>query len=70
MQISGHNTMVCFTRYNSFREADLIAAAQKSNTYLTLAHANALEQAHQSAQLWPQGLDRMLKSATLAGVAE
>lgn len=49
MQISGHKTMVCFTRYNSFREADLIAAAQKSNTYLTLAHANALEQAHQSA---------------------
>ena len=49
MQISGHKTMVCFSRYNSFREADLIAAAQKSNTYLTLAHAKALEQAHQSA---------------------
>jgi len=33
VQISGHKTMVCFIRYNSFREADLIAAAQKSNTY-------------------------------------
>lgn len=51
MQISGHKTMVCFTRYNSFREADLIAAAQKSNTYLTLAHANALEQSHQPATI-------------------
>ena len=37
MQISGHKTMVCFTRYNSFREADLKAAACKANTYLTLA---------------------------------
>jgi integrase len=51
MQISGHQTMVCFTRYNSFREADLIVAAQKSNTYLTLAHANALEQSHQPATI-------------------
>ena len=32
MQISGHKTMVCFTRYNSFREADLRTAAEKSNT--------------------------------------
>ena len=38
MQISGHNTMVCFTRYNSFREADLRAAAEKANTYITLTH--------------------------------
>ena len=38
MQISGHKTMVCFTRYNSFREPDLIAAADRFNTYLTLAH--------------------------------
>ena len=38
MQISGHKTMVCFTRYNSFREADLKVAASKANTYLTLAH--------------------------------
>lgn len=49
MQISGHKTMVCFTRYNSFREADLLAAAQKSNTYLTLAHANAMGQSRQPA---------------------
>lgn len=45
MRITGHKTMVCFTRYNSFREADLSAAAAKSNTYLTLAHAKASEQA-------------------------
>lgn len=45
MQISGHKTMVCFTRYNSFREADLKAAADKSNTYLTLAHEKASKQA-------------------------
>jgi hypothetical protein len=32
IQISGHKTMVCFTRYISFREADLRAAALKSNT--------------------------------------
>ena len=44
MQISGHKTMVCFTRYNSFREADLKAAALKSNTYLTLAHAKVSDQ--------------------------
>ncbi len=44
MQISGHKTMVCFTRYNSFREADLKAAACKANTYLTLAHAKVSEQ--------------------------
>ena len=45
MQITGHKTMICFTRYNSFREADLRAAAAKSNTYLTLAHSKASEQA-------------------------
>ena len=28
MQISDHKTMVCFTRYNSFRESDLRAAAR------------------------------------------
>jgi integrase len=44
MQISGHKTTVCFTRYNSFREADLKAAACKANTYLTLAHAKVSEQ--------------------------
>ena len=44
MQISGHKTMVCFTRYNSFREADLKAAALKANTYLTLAHEKLSEQ--------------------------
>ena len=48
MQISGHKTMVCFTRYNSFREADLRAAVEKSNTYLTLAHRKASEQAYES----------------------
>lgn len=37
MQISGHKTMACFTRYNSFREPDLQAAAHQFNTYLTLA---------------------------------
>ncbi len=44
MQISGHKTTVCFTRYNSFREADLKAAACKANTYLTLVHAKVSEQ--------------------------
>ena len=44
MQISGHKTTVCFTRYNSFREADLKAAACKANTYLTLAHEKLSEQ--------------------------
>lgn len=44
MQISGHKTMVCFSRYNSFRESDLRAAVEKSNTYLTLAHSRAAEQ--------------------------
>ena len=38
MQISGHKTMECFTRYNSFREPDLSAAADRFNTHLTLAH--------------------------------
>jgi integrase len=38
MQISGHKTMECFTRYNSFREPDLSAAADRLNTHLTLAH--------------------------------
>lgn len=50
MQISGHKTMICFTRYNSFREADLRAAADKSNTYLTLAHAKAAEQRSEGAR--------------------
>ncbi len=36
MRISGHKTMACFTRYNSFREPDLKAAAHQFNTYLTL----------------------------------
>jgi integrase len=51
MQISGHKTMVCFTRYNSSLEDDLIAAAQKFNTYLTLVHANALEQGHEPTKI-------------------
>ena len=51
MQINGHKTMVCFTRYNSFRESDLRAAALKSNTYLlTLAHAKAAEQMSEEAR--------------------
>jgi hypothetical protein len=45
MQITGHKTMVCFTRYNSFREADLRAAAEKSDTYRTLAHLKAAQEA-------------------------
>jgi len=36
MRISGHKTMACFTRYNSFREPDLQTAAHQFNTYLTL----------------------------------
>jgi integrase len=44
MEISGHKTMVCFTPYNSFREADLRAAACKFNTYLTLVHAKVSAQ--------------------------
>ena len=40
----GHKTMACFTRYNSFRESDLRSAADKSNTYLTLAYAKAAVQ--------------------------
>jgi hypothetical protein len=50
MQISGHKTMVCFTRCNSFRAADLRAAASKANTYLTLAHAKAAEQVSEEAR--------------------
>jgi integrase len=50
MRISGHKTMVCFTRYNSFREADLRAAAFKSNTYLTLAHKKVAEQLVEEAR--------------------
>jgi integrase len=49
MQISGHKTMVCFTRYNSFRETDLRAGADKANTYLTLAHAKAAEQVNEES---------------------
>jgi len=50
MQISGHKTMVCFTRYNSFRETDLIAAAEKADTYLTLAHGKVAEQVREGAR--------------------
>jgi len=39
MKITGHKTMVCFTRYNSFREPDLLAAAQRFHTFATL-HQN------------------------------
>ena len=49
MQITGHKTMVCFTRYNNFREPDLNAAAERSNTYLTLVHRKAAEQAAEKA---------------------
>jgi len=41
MRISGHKTMACFTRYNSFREPDLQAAAHQFNTYLTLGQKTA-----------------------------
>ena len=50
MQINGHKTMVCFTRYNSFQEADLRTAAEKSNTYLTLAHGKVAEQVSEGAR--------------------
>jgi integrase len=46
MRISGHKTMVCFTRYNSFREPDLSAAVSKLDTYLTLAHQTASAGTH------------------------
>jgi hypothetical protein len=41
--------MACFTRYNSFREPDLRSAADKTNTYLSLAHAKAAEQMSETA---------------------
>jgi len=43
MRISGHKTMACFTRYNSFREPDLQAAAHQFNTYLTLGQKTPSE---------------------------
>jgi len=49
MQISVHKTMVCFTRYNSFREEDLRAAVEKSNTHLALTRRKASEHAYGSA---------------------
>jgi len=38
MRITGHKTMEVFKRYNSFLEGDLRDAADRFNTYLTLAH--------------------------------
>jgi integrase len=38
MRITGHKTMEVFKRYNSFLEGDLKDAADRFNTYLTLAH--------------------------------
>jgi len=45
-----HKTMVCFTRYHSFREADLRVAAFKANSYLTLVHAKAVDQMMEEAR--------------------
>ena len=50
MLISGHKTMVCFTRHNSFREVGLRTAAEKSSTYLTLAHGKVAEQVREGAR--------------------
>jgi integrase len=41
MKITGHKTLSVFKRYNSFLEGDLKDAAQRFNTYLTLAHQGA-----------------------------
>jgi len=38
MRITGHKTLEVFKRYNSFLEGDLRDAANRFNTYLTLAH--------------------------------
>ncbi len=38
MRITGHKTLEVFKRYNSYHESDLKEAAQRFNTYLTLAH--------------------------------
>ena len=43
MRITGHKTLEVFKGYNSFLEGNLREAANRFNTYLTLAH-----QAHQS----------------------
>ena len=42
--------MVYFTRYDSFREADLRAATEKPNGYLTLALPRVAEQENEGAR--------------------
>ena len=49
MRITGHKTLEVFKRYNSFLESDLKEAAQRFNTYLTLAHQPKNDDTHKSA---------------------
>jgi integrase len=49
MRITGHKTLEVFKRYNSFLESDLKAAAQRFNTYLTLAHQDEDSDTRKSA---------------------
>ena len=57
--------MVYFTRYDSFREADLRATAEKPNSYLTLAHARVERRRVRGREIGPQVLDAMIESAPL-----
>ncbi len=49
MRITGHKTLEVFKRYNSYHESDLKEAAQRFNTYLTLAHQPQIDDTHKPA---------------------